>query len=96
MLLVAFMAPWPDQPCPYPGCGQQIRDLLAEMVPNLDQATSAFKAVIGQIGLEAFRHLLKDRRLRGVPMYLETPKGDHNGQSWDAINLRTLRRLASE
>jgi len=48
----------------------------------------------GLIGLAAFRHLLSDRRLRHVPMYLETPKGDHDGESWDAINLRTLRELA--
>ena len=45
---VAFMAPWPHQPCPYPGCGKGIRDLLAEMVPNVDQATPAFRALVGQ------------------------------------------------
>jgi deoxyribonuclease-4 len=49
----------------------------------------------GQIGPEGFRHFLRDRRLRHVPMYLETPKGDHNGQAWDAINLATLRKLAA-
>jgi deoxyribonuclease IV len=48
----------------------------------------------GQIGAEGFRHFLRDKRLRGVPMYLETPKGDHNGEPWDVINLRTLRELA--
>jgi len=48
----------------------------------------------GKIGLEAFRHILKDKRLKRVPMYLETPKGDHNGEAWDAVNLRTLRELA--
>jgi len=42
------MAPWPHQPCPHPGCGQEIRDLLAEMVPNADQATPEFGAVVGQ------------------------------------------------
>ncbi|HMC12515.1 MAG TPA: deoxyribonuclease IV [Pirellulaceae bacterium] len=49
----------------------------------------------GQLGPEAFRHVLKDKRLRRVPMYLETAKGDHNGESWDVINLRTLRELAA-
>jgi deoxyribonuclease IV len=49
----------------------------------------------GQIGLEAFRHIMKDKRLRRVPMYLETAKGDHNGEPWDVINLRTLRELAA-
>ena len=42
------MAPWPHQPCPYPGCGQEIRDLLTEMVPNVDQARPEFRAVVGQ------------------------------------------------
>ncbi len=29
----------PTKPCPHPDCGHQIRDLLAEMVPNVDQAS---------------------------------------------------------
>jgi len=48
----------------------------------------------GQIGAEGFRNILRDKRLRHVPMYLETPKGDHDGEPWDVINLRTLRGLA--
>jgi deoxyribonuclease-4 len=48
----------------------------------------------GQIGLEAFRHVLTDRRFRRVPMYLETNKGTtDDGEDWDAVNLRTLRSL---
>src|SRR5947207_9598545 len=50
----------------------------------------------GQLGPEAFRHILKDRRLRYVPMYIETKKGTHEGEEWDVINLRTLRALATE
>jgi hypothetical protein len=42
------MVPWPHQPCPHPGCGQEIRDLLAEMVPNEDQAKPDFRALVGQ------------------------------------------------
>jgi deoxyribonuclease-4 len=43
----------------------------------------------GQLGLGAFRLLLNDRRCRGIPMFLETPKeGD-----MDRKNLATLRRL---
>jgi hypothetical protein len=42
------MAPWPHQACPHPSCGQEIRDLLAEMVPNADQATPAFRALVTQ------------------------------------------------
>jgi deoxyribonuclease-4 len=48
----------------------------------------------GHLGAIAFRHILKDRRLRDVPMYLETKKGTENGESLDVINLRTLRQIA--
>jgi deoxyribonuclease-4 len=47
----------------------------------------------GQLGLEPFRHLLNDRRLRKVPMYLETPKEKENGREMDEVNLETLRGL---
>jgi deoxyribonuclease-4 len=47
----------------------------------------------GEIGIEGFRNLLKDRRFRETPMYLETPKGEEEGRQWDAINLATLRGL---
>jgi len=47
----------------------------------------------GEMGTEPFRLLLADRRFRRVPMYLETPKGEQNGEDLDAINLRTLRGL---
>jgi deoxyribonuclease IV len=48
----------------------------------------------GMIGLDAFRYILKDKRLKDVPMYLETKKGMHEGEEWDVINLRVLRDLA--
>ena len=47
----------------------------------------------GHLGLEPFAHLLNDSRFRRVPMYLETPKGNDNGEDWDVVNLRTLRGL---
>jgi deoxyribonuclease-4 len=47
----------------------------------------------GKLGLEPFRFLLNDKRFRQVPMYLETPKGQENGEDLDVINLRTLRSL---
>lgn len=47
----------------------------------------------GDLGLEPFRYLLNDRRFRKVPMYLETPKGEEDGEDLDVINLRTLRAL---
>ena len=47
----------------------------------------------GELGIGAFRLLLNDRRFRKTPMYLETPKGEKNGRSWDVINLQALRKL---
>lgn len=47
----------------------------------------------GQLGLEPFRHLLNDSRFATIPMYMETPKGEEDGEELDAINLRTLRGL---
>lgn len=49
----------------------------------------------GKLGWDAFRLLLRDRRFRLVPMYLETPKGTENGEDLDVINLRALRALAA-
>jgi deoxyribonuclease-4 len=48
----------------------------------------------GFIGREGFRLLVTDPRFKGVPMVLETPKGD-DGISMDRVNLRLLRRLES-
>ena len=47
----------------------------------------------GTLGLEPFRHLLNDPRFRTTPMYLETPKGERDGEELDVLNLRTLRSL---
>ena len=47
----------------------------------------------GKMGLEPFRSLVNDPRLRGLPMILETPKGTEDGEDLDARNLRTLRQL---
>jgi len=48
----------------------------------------------GYIGLSGFRHFIQDPRFFGVPMLIETEKGeDENGRDWDRINLATLRRL---
>jgi deoxyribonuclease-4 len=48
----------------------------------------------GELGLDAFRNLLNDRRFRSVPMYLETPKGQEKQRSWDVVNLCELRSLS--
>lgn len=49
----------------------------------------------GTIGLEAFRCLVTDPRLRGIPMIIETPK-DGDFVTADRRNLETLRGLADE
>lgn len=50
----------------------------------------------GCLGLEPFRHLLNDRRFREIPMYLETPKEEVDGEHMDAVNLRLLRSLVNK
>ncbi len=45
----------------------------------------------GFIGLEAFRNIVNDKKLKNVPMILETPKGDELLE--DIENLKLLRSL---
>src|SRR5262245_36221912 len=45
----------------------------------------------GALGVRAFRRLLRDPRFRGLPMCLETPKGDDLAE--DRRNLAVLRGL---
>jgi deoxyribonuclease-4 len=45
----------------------------------------------GTVGLEAFRRIVNDPRFRGLPMVLETPKGDDLAE--DRVNLAVLREL---
>ena len=45
----------------------------------------------GCVGLETFRRLINDPRFDGMPMVLETPKGDEMLE--DIENLRVLREL---
>ncbi len=47
----------------------------------------------GYLGLDPFRQILNDPRAAELPMFLETPKGDRDGRTLDAINLETLRSL---
>jgi deoxyribonuclease-4 len=48
----------------------------------------------GEIGEEAFRSLMRDERLRHIPMSLETDKDE--AMTEDVMNLGVLRRLAGE
>jgi deoxyribonuclease-4 len=45
----------------------------------------------GQIGLEAFRFIMREPRFRKIPKVLETPKGKELKE--DVANMRTLRSL---
>jgi deoxyribonuclease-4 len=53
----------------------------------------------GFLGLEPFRRIVNDRRFRGLPMLLETPKGEGKATGpiaadpLDERNLNTLRNL---
>lgn len=49
----------------------------------------------GLIGLDGFRRFVTDSFFSKLPMYLETPKEERDGEHWDAINLRTVRDLAA-
>src|SRR5262245_21403469 len=46
----------------------------------------------GQIGLDAFRFIMRSARFSKIPKVLETPKGEDLAE--DVINLKTLRQLA--
>jgi deoxyribonuclease-4 len=48
----------------------------------------------GKIGVDAFRFIMRDRRLRKIPKVLETPKGKDLRE--DVENLKTLRALADK
>src|SRR5690606_11167105 len=45
----------------------------------------------GMIGLEGFRNIMNDKRLKDVPNILETPKGKE--QLEDVMNIKVLRSL---
>ncbi len=48
----------------------------------------------GHIGIEGFRCVMTDRRLKKIPKILETPKGDDMAE--DRMNLAVLRKLAAK
>jgi len=48
----------------------------------------------GTIGVEGFRHIVRDEQFVDVPKILETPKDKtEDGRDWDAVNLQTLHAL---
>jgi deoxyribonuclease-4 len=50
----------------------------------------------GEIGIDAFRFVMTDRRFKEAQKILETPKTERTGRSWDEINLATLRSLMED
>jgi deoxyribonuclease IV len=67
-----------------------LNDSLKELGSHVDRHAHIGR---GKMGLAPFRNLLNDRRFAKVPMYLETNKGEEDGEDLDVINLRTLRGL---
>ena len=49
----------------------------------------------GEMGRDAFRRLVTDTRFVQLPMILETPKEDDDGNPMDAVNLGLLREFAA-
>ena len=48
----------------------------------------------GHVHRNAFRKIINDPRFGGIPMILETPKGeDERGRDWDRLCLAKLRRM---
>jgi len=68
-----------------------LNDAKKELASRIDRHEHIGK---GQIGLDGFRWLMNDRRLRKTPMSLETPKGKDLKE--DVENLATLRRLVEQ
>ena len=69
-----------------------LNDSLKPLGSRIDRHQEIGK---GEIGLEGFRWLMNDGRLRENPMILETPKGDNPAAS-DQENLRVLRSLSND
>ncbi|MHB1294194.1 MAG: deoxyribonuclease IV [Anaerolineae bacterium] len=68
-----------------------LNDSKGDLGSHLDRHEHIGK---GKLGLEAFRLLVNDARLRGLPMLLETPKGEDLHE--DVENLACLRSLVAE
>jgi deoxyribonuclease IV len=69
-----------------------LNDSVGELGSRLDRHAHIGK---GRIGLAGFAAVVRDARLAGVPLILETPKGkDGRGRDWDRVNAGAIRRLA--
>jgi len=70
-----------------------LNDSLKERGSRVDRHAGIGR---GHLGAEPFRRVVNDRRFRGVPMIMETPKGTEEGEELDALYLRTLREMETE
>ena len=68
--------------------GAQVVGTTVQRLESPNPATYIGK---GKVGLEAFRLILADPRLRDVPLVLETEKGDDLAE--DRVNLAVLRSV---
>lgn len=68
-----------------------VNDCKGELGRGLDRHEHLGR---GYLGTTAFRLLMQDRRLLGIPKVIETPKGKKGGGECDRRNLRLLRQLA--
>lgn len=70
-----------------------LNDSKRELGSRVDRHEHIGRGCIGDAG---FANVLGDRRFRGMPMILETPKGlDARGRNWDRINTARLNRIAA-
>lgn len=67
-----------------------LNDSLKDLGSHVDRHAHIGR---GKMGLEPFRNLMNDKRFVNVPMYLETAKGEEDGEDLDVMNLRVLRSL---
>lgn len=67
-----------------------LNDSLRERGSRIDRHAGIGK---GFLGLEPFRHVVNDPRFQNLPMILETPKGEEDGEDLDVVNFRILRSL---
>ena len=50
----------------------------------------------GHLGLKPFQWLMEDKKLRTLPMILETPKGKKGGEDWDAVTINLLKKMRGD
>jgi deoxyribonuclease-4 len=70
-----------------------LNDCKSECGTRLDRHAHIGRGQIGPIG---FRNVLADPHFRGIPMIIETPKGQtERGRDWDRVNIQRLRTIAA-